>query len=62
MVVYDTLTGIEAISGDAVSLAGGVVGFGERWPTAFRHDTYIDDVRTLWTASGNRFADELMRW
>jgi hypothetical protein len=62
MVAYDTITGIQAVMGDAVSLAVSVVGFGELWSTAFGHYTYIDDVSTLWTTSGNGFADELMRW
>jgi hypothetical protein len=47
MVVYDTITGIQAIRADPVSLAVSVVGSGKLWSTAFRHDTYIDDVRTL---------------
>jgi hypothetical protein len=62
MVAYDTLTGIQAIIGDPVSLAVSVVGFGERWSTAFGHYTYIDGLSTLKTASSNGFSGQLMRW
>jgi GNAT superfamily N-acetyltransferase len=53
---------LDGVFEDDLRSAVSVIGFRERWATAYGHYLYVDDLSTVVEARGRGYGDSLMRW